>query len=355
MSFLTPSTPTKYPVVDLGREPGRCNDAVDRHIIFVCDATGSMHAYVQMAKVAMKKLLSNITSESNITTGISIVFFRDHADSYVVTKVKMCRSATALMACVDDFEIGGGSDEPEALAEAMRAAAELAEEGNSSSPPVVVLIGDAPPHGVLRRDADDYPLGGPPGEIVDLMAQCDRLARVDARLVCVLARDACCGPHAYITSTVFAAMALRISSHVTPMIFSLAADDYSATLLTGAVTGAAAIAREDAELEQKIRVAREILENSSPGLLLHALEAAIANNISFEGTEMSHDGHVAYNQTAARSMASAQTLSEIADIADDLFKNFQPQFGEQPPKLVRLRVREARPSRIHHAMRKLFV
>lgn len=90
---------------------------------------------------------------------------------------------------LDGMEAGGGDDWPEAIAEALQAAADAIEESNADRAegnpvvPVVVLVTDAPPHGLVdpREGEERFP----EGTRVNLWDQVLRIKCLFSRLVVV--------------------------------------------------------------------------------------------------------------------------------------------------------------------------
>jgi hypothetical protein len=62
---------------------------------------------------------------------------------------------------VSKLQAGGGGDTPEAVEDAMKAALELEYRENATK--IVIMVSDAPPHGLGKVNEDSYPEGCPLG------------------------------------------------------------------------------------------------------------------------------------------------------------------------------------------------
>jgi hypothetical protein len=105
-----------------------------RHLVFVLDCTGSMGAWIAACKGVISGMLraaaSNAAAERWVAT---LVLYRDHPqgapggtfnERYVTRTVGPTDSLATLQAELDATDAIGGGDGPEAVAEALRAAAD---------------------------------------------------------------------------------------------------------------------------------------------------------------------------------------------------------------------------------------
>jgi ubiquitin-protein ligase/Mg-chelatase subunit ChlD len=136
-------------------------------ICFVLDCTGSMGSWIDSAKKQIVNIIGKVTKESKCDVRFAIAGYRDHqgegsyGDKFIVKKFDFTRSAKTAEARVSKYSAGGGADYPEAMCCAMKAAAEMS--WNRESHQIVILIADAPPHGLNSKGSDSYPDGCPCG------------------------------------------------------------------------------------------------------------------------------------------------------------------------------------------------
>ena len=137
-------------------------------LAFCCDCTGSMGSYIKSAQDNIRQIASSIHAktaerEGGCSLRFSLVKYRDHPpqDSTFVTEVFPFTEHLELMKRhVDTMEAAGGGDGPEAVAAALHEVNTLGWRPNATK--VVVLISDAPPHG-LGESGDGFPQGCPLG------------------------------------------------------------------------------------------------------------------------------------------------------------------------------------------------
>lgn len=135
-------------------------------ICFVLDCTGSMGSWIKTAKKEIQNIISTVTRKCQSKVRFAIAGYRDHHgqgsgdDKYVVKEYDFTPDPKVASTRVSQFSADGGADYPEAMCCAMKAAADMS--WNRDSHQLVVLIADAPPHGLVSRD--DYPDGCPCGQ-----------------------------------------------------------------------------------------------------------------------------------------------------------------------------------------------
>jgi hypothetical protein len=147
-------------------------------VAFCCDSTGSMGKYIRSAQDNMLRIITDIRRRcgaSGCDTRYALVKYRDHPPldrSFVTETFPFTRDAPTMQRAVDTMKAaGGGGDGPEAVASALHAVNELQWRPNATK--VVVLIADAPPHGLGER-SDGFPGGCPEGH--DPIALCKAMA-----------------------------------------------------------------------------------------------------------------------------------------------------------------------------------
>lgn len=111
-------------------------------IALVFDATGSMSGIWREAKANIKKL---VTRQHELTPQAKLVLvaYRDYCDGNDLLKVFPPSADTnELVSFLDSIHCNGGGDDPEAVEAALERVLEL-------KPDLAILVGDAPPHGVV--------------------------------------------------------------------------------------------------------------------------------------------------------------------------------------------------------------
>lgn len=139
-------------------------NAVD--LAFVVDTTGSMGGLIAAAREQMIAMLGELTRAADIRLWLAVVEYRDHPPQDVM--VSRVHALTADLQAAEQVIKGlhadGGGDGPEAVLDGVTAACrELAWRCHSLR--LIVLVGDAPPHGVGAH-GDAFSQGCPCGETI---------------------------------------------------------------------------------------------------------------------------------------------------------------------------------------------
>jgi Mg-chelatase subunit ChlD len=132
-------------------------------LVFACDATGSMGAYIQQAKENIETIISEVVALAQADVRFALIQYRDFTPEYstFVTQVSpFTESLEEMKGYVNSMSASGGGDGPEAVTEALWEALQLPWRHDSAK--VFILISDAPPHG-LEPSSDDFPNGDPTG------------------------------------------------------------------------------------------------------------------------------------------------------------------------------------------------
>jgi len=300
--------------------------APDRHLVFVLDATGSMQPWIDATKRVIRRMLRASSEAGRPPYVATLVFYRDHdqhrREEFLTRTFGPTSDVAALEAELDSVRASGGGDGPEAVAEALQAAAgaiTAADVPNAAT--VVTLLTDAPPHGVCPGEHDNFPAGGPEGAVVDLFAQADRLCDLGARLVTVVA-----GRHgqAYDSQAgmgeCYVALAKRASPHDDPIVVPLDAGPEVESMLVSLVTGAAAVLEEDDRLfdageavEEEVRA-----EFRSRGADADedAVNAEVSTRLQARGVtaeEVRHDGSIAVDDKVVAKYVAAGSLQAVQE------------------------------------------
>ena len=123
------------------------SQSLDLALLF--DTTGSMFPYLTQVRNKLSALADEIY-RAVPKTRIAVVAFGDYCDvgtTYVTKTVGLTGDIRAVASFINGVEPTGGGDEPEAVEEALFEANQL--QWNIGSRRAVVLVGDAPPHGVI--------------------------------------------------------------------------------------------------------------------------------------------------------------------------------------------------------------
>merc|ERR1712232_97605 len=144
-------------------------------LVFVVDNTGSMDKWIRSVQENLQRIIRDIVDAENANIRFALVSYRDHPpmDHTFVTKTHNFTSDVARMQrWVNEMTASGGGDEAEAVADGLHDALHLNYRTDSTK--IVVLVSDAPPHGIGCSD-DAFPDGSPNGhdplEIVNDMAK----------------------------------------------------------------------------------------------------------------------------------------------------------------------------------------
>ncbi|MFW9932230.1 MAG: VWA domain-containing protein [Candidatus Thorarchaeota archaeon] len=132
-------------------------------LVFVVDNTGSMGPYIEQTKSKILEIIRTIKKEELChRLRIGLVAYRDHPPeetSWVTQKFELTSDTHKIEENVKQMEASGGGDGPEAVSTAMHVTNRM--EFLRDAAKVVVLVADAPPHGVEANDR--WPKGTPDG------------------------------------------------------------------------------------------------------------------------------------------------------------------------------------------------
>jgi hypothetical protein len=153
-------------------------------LVIIMDCTGSMGSYIHKAQQSVREMVQTIVAAESADVRFALVSYRDHPpqDSSYVTKVyPFTASVTKMRKNLDQLSASGGGDGPEAVADGLHQATKLDYRPNATK--IVVLIADAPPHGLCGHMHDGFPNGCPDG--LDPIHICKSLAEMGISLYCV--------------------------------------------------------------------------------------------------------------------------------------------------------------------------
>jgi Mg-chelatase subunit ChlD len=136
-------------------------------VVFLQDATGSQQPYINAARDCIVQICADLKQSGRFRNDsdlrFRVVAFRDHPPqekSFLVQPVggKFTSNIGAVQQELAALVADGGGDGPEAVADALDEA--LNSNWRDSAAKVVVLITDAPPHGI-EDTKDGFPDGCP--------------------------------------------------------------------------------------------------------------------------------------------------------------------------------------------------
>jgi Mg-chelatase subunit ChlD len=139
-------------------------NAVD--LAFVVDTTGSMGGLIAAAQRQMVKMLQELTQAAQINLWLGVVEYRDHPpqDKLLTRVYDFTDDMEKAQKTIMGLSANGGGDAPEAVLDGIKdACKKLAWWKHSRR--ILVLVGDAPPHGLGKPD-DTFKEGCPCGETI---------------------------------------------------------------------------------------------------------------------------------------------------------------------------------------------
>ncbi len=132
-------------------------------MVFVVDNTGSMGPYIENTKRKILEIIRTIKKEELCKRlRVGLVSYRDHPpeeSTYVTQKFELSPDTAKIEDNIRSMNASGGGDGPEAVSDALHVANRM--EYLRDAAKVMVLVGDAPPHGV--EEGDRWPDGPPSG------------------------------------------------------------------------------------------------------------------------------------------------------------------------------------------------
>jgi len=133
-------------------------------LVFCMDCTGSMGPYINKAKQSIQNIIKKITENSECKDFLfGLVAYRDHPpqdNTFITKKFEFTNNIETIQSNLNELRAAGGGDGPEALTTALYELNNL--NWRNSSTKIVILISDAPPHGLGEYD-DGFPNGEPNG------------------------------------------------------------------------------------------------------------------------------------------------------------------------------------------------
>lgn len=131
--------------VDLPAAPTPSNTL---DLMFVVDTTGSMGDELEYLKVELQDVIDRVEAASNQTLDLrlSVNFYRDRGDEYVVRSFPFSTDVPAVLAQLAAQRSDGGGDYPEAVEAALEDAIDGHRWSADARARLLFLVLDAPPH-----------------------------------------------------------------------------------------------------------------------------------------------------------------------------------------------------------------
>ena len=133
-------------------------------LVFLVDETGSMGRYIDQVKSRLQEIIATLErSPLCRSLRLGLVSYRDHPpqdNTFASRVVPLTEDVDAIRKGVNRMRAHGGGDGPESVTDGLYDVARL--DWRPRAARVVVLVGDAPPHGV-EPSGDGFPEGCPCG------------------------------------------------------------------------------------------------------------------------------------------------------------------------------------------------
>ena len=114
--------------------------------MILCDTTGSMSDELEYLKEELQDIIRRVKEDnSNIPTRLSVNFYRDEGDEYVVREYPFTKDIDAACDAVGEQRAFGGGDFPEAVHTALDAALND-HDWDEDAVKILFIVLDAPPH-----------------------------------------------------------------------------------------------------------------------------------------------------------------------------------------------------------------
>ena len=156
-------------------------------LVFTLDVTGSMGAYIDSAKENIEAITERLVSRNGqrVDMRFGIVAYRDHPpqdETFVTKSFPFTRDVGQMRGALSELKASGGGDAPEAVGTALGATLDC--DWRKDATKVVILIADAPPHGLSSTGSDSFPNGEPTG--TDPFEKLKSLAQLGATIYSVV-------------------------------------------------------------------------------------------------------------------------------------------------------------------------
>ena len=115
-------------------------------LMIMCDTTGSMGDELEYLKEELEDVVTRIQKDNgNVPTRLSVNFYRDAGDEYVVREFPFTTDLDAVVNAISQQSANGGGDTPESVHTALDSAIND-HDWDENSIKIMFLVLDAPPH-----------------------------------------------------------------------------------------------------------------------------------------------------------------------------------------------------------------
>lgn len=267
-------------------------------LVFVMDATGSMGSYIQSAKQNIEAIVTRLCSAEGYDLRFGLVAYRDHPpqdETFVSKSFPFCTELPLMQANLRTLSAQGGGDGPEAVEAGLLSALEL--DWRERATKVVVLIADAPPHG-LGEAGDGFPDGAPTG--VDPLQVLDRMSTRGISVYSVGCQPAL-SRYSFATDFMIAA-AERTNGQAVAL--------GSAAALAEVILGASIEEVELENLSRQIEAEVRDLQLAQPGLDEEEVQTVVWRGLQSKGVKTPQMRHTSLRSTTSEHVSKASTLLE---------------------------------------------
>ncbi|KAL0580662.1 hypothetical protein V5O48_001392 [Marasmius crinis-equi] len=170
MDFDSGSSAPQIPQQEVNQMPQQINGDPARKmldLVFVQDCTGSQGSYISSATRNIEQICAHIFESGKLQMTedlrVGLVAFRDHPPqdhTYIVKNFGFSSDISKVQRDLSSLYASGGGDGPEAVTAALMEALNM--EWREHATRMVVLIADAPPHGIGEY-GDGFDDGSPDG------------------------------------------------------------------------------------------------------------------------------------------------------------------------------------------------
>ena len=130
--------------IELDGAPAAAEKKLD--FMIMCDTTGSMWDELSYLQEELKDIITRVQADNaNIPTRLSVNFYRDEGDEYVVREYPFTTDISEACEAIAQQSAEGGGDFPEAVHTALDSAIN-GHDWDEDSVKILFLVLDAPPH-----------------------------------------------------------------------------------------------------------------------------------------------------------------------------------------------------------------
>jgi Mg-chelatase subunit ChlD len=168
-----PSSESSKPQAQDGANPSAAKDK-PLDVVFLQDTTGSQGPYIQSARKAIRDICDKISASGDLSRDLirfGLIAFRDHPpqdSTYVTKSFGFTSDVDVMQKNLSSLIASGGGDGPEAQTAALAEALNL--EWAENAVKMVILITDAPPHGI-GEDGDGFDKSPDQNDPLDIARQ----------------------------------------------------------------------------------------------------------------------------------------------------------------------------------------